>query len=218
MASEDCNCRCGVSRDFITKAEYAKISGKKAGEIEKQRDRSLEENRNGNIRSITKITPEAIDRVEMVSIPGYTDGKCKYIQQQHKELLETAMLDNDSREVAFIYSRDFRDRRVIYGGEKRIDLNTDDLKLKNVSLFVMHNHPKNSSFSRSDVVKFLTDDNIKTLSIVKNNGGVEVITKQAKIGIKNLYHYGMKIKILKNISSEQALNQLQKERIIKWVK
>ena len=30
VASEDINCRCGVSRDFITKAEYAKISGKKA--------------------------------------------------------------------------------------------------------------------------------------------------------------------------------------------
>lgn len=30
VANEDINCRCGVSRDFMTKAEYAKISGKKA--------------------------------------------------------------------------------------------------------------------------------------------------------------------------------------------
>ena len=41
----------------------------------------------------------------------------------------------------------------------------------------MHNHPRNSSFSLTDIVFFGKSDQIKTLTIVKNNGNVEYITK-----------------------------------------
>ena len=51
-------------------------------------------------------------------------------------------------------------------------------RLYGKDLFVMHNHPRNSSFSYDDVVEFVRNDSIKTLSVVKNNGKVEVLTKR----------------------------------------
>ena len=42
---------------------------------------------------------------------------------------------------------------------------------------MMHNHPRNSSYSYTDLAEFIGNSSIKTLSIVKNNGSVEVLTK-----------------------------------------
>ena len=44
----------------------------------------------------------------------------------------------------------------------------------------MHNHPRNSSYSDTDIAFLLGSDNIKSLSIVKNNGFVEILTKTSK--------------------------------------
>ena len=41
----------------------------------------------------------------------------------------------------------------------------------------MHNHPRNSSYSMNDMALFLGNDDLKTLTIVKNNGSIEVLTK-----------------------------------------
>ena len=41
----------------------------------------------------------------------------------------------------------------------------------------MHNHPRNNSYSIDDIVEFFGGSNVKSLSIVKNNGKVEVLTK-----------------------------------------
>ena len=44
-------------------------------------------------------------------------------------------------------------------------------------MIVMHNHPRNSSYSATDLVLFRDYKDVKTLTIVKNNGNVEYITK-----------------------------------------
>lgn len=48
---------------------------------------------------------------------------------------------------------------------------------KGDGLFIMHNHPRNSSFSNIDLKFIISDDNIKTLTIVKNNGDIEILSK-----------------------------------------
>ena len=48
---------------------------------------------------------------------------------------------------------------------------------KGNDIFVMHNHPRNSSFSDTDIAFLLGTDNVKTLSVIKNNGLLEVLTK-----------------------------------------
>ena len=45
------------------------------------------------------------------------------------------------------------------------------------NLFVMHNHPRNSSYSITDIRFFIEEHKIKTFTIVKNNGGVEYLTR-----------------------------------------
>ncbi|MCD8050027.1 MAG: hypothetical protein LUG52_10660, partial [Clostridia bacterium] len=44
-------------------------------------------------------------------------------------------------------------------------------------LIVLHNHPRNSSYSTTDMQFVLSNRSVKTITIVKNNGAVETLTK-----------------------------------------
>lgn len=125
-------------------------------------------------KPITPITDSSIDRVTKVEIAGYTDEQCSFIQKQHKELLEYSRQNNDNKEVAFVFDRDLKNRREFTGANDRLDFGS---ALYGKDLFVMHNHPRNSSYSLNDIVEFIGNDSIKTLTIVKNNGSVESLTK-----------------------------------------
>ena len=125
-------------------------------------------------KPITKITDKAIENVPKVKIDGYTDEQCDLIQQQHKELLKYSRDNNDDKEVAFVMDSSISSRKEFLGSDDKLDF---DSELYGKDLFVMHNHPRNSSYSIDDIVEFLGTSNIKSLSIVKNNGKVEVLTK-----------------------------------------
>ena len=127
-------------------------------------------------KPITKITDSAINRVPKVDIPTYTDEQNSFIQKQHKELLQYAVDENEHKEVAFA----FNDRlekigEGFQGTDDKLDLG-NALIGKGKDLIVMHNHPRNSSFSNQDIALF-NSPIIKTLTIVKNNGNVEFVTK-----------------------------------------
>ena len=134
---------------------------------------SLNEN---SKKPITEITDETIGKVPLISISGYSDEQCAFIQQQHKELLKYSRDNNGNKEVAFVFRSDFSDRTEHKGSENRLDLG-NSLTGKGSGLFVMHNHPRNSSYSTTDIDLFAGNDVIKTLTIVKNNGKVETLTK-----------------------------------------
>lgn len=64
----------------------------------------------------------------------------------------------------------------------------------NRDLYVMHNHPKNSSFSANDIRFLMEHSSVKTLSIIKHNGRLEQLTKsltyneeEAKIKLKTIF-------------------------------
>ncbi|MCM1436246.1 MAG: phage minor capsid protein, partial [Ruminococcus flavefaciens] len=128
-------------------------------------------------KPITPITDSSIKRVPKVEISGYTDEQCEAIQKQHQKLLEYSRQNNDNKEVAFVFNSDLTNRREFTGADDRLDFGTS---LYGKDLFVMHNHPRNSSYSDTDIVFLLGSDNIKSLSIVKNNGFVEILTKTSK--------------------------------------
>ena len=132
-----------------------------------------------NRKPITVITDKAIERVPKVTISGYTDDQCSFIQQQHMDLLRYARDKNGSKEAAFVFRKDLSDETSYIGTDDCIDLGIT-LFGKGDNIFVMHNHPRNSSYSATDVVFFLSNESIKHLSIVKNNGVVEVLTKSEK--------------------------------------
>ena len=127
-------------------------------------------------KPITPITDSAIEKVPMVSIAGYSDEQCAEIQRQHQELLKYSRDNNESKEVAFVFSNsiDISGRKEFIGSDDELKLNFDSFS---GDVFVMHNHLRNSSYSFTDVVEFVGYERMKSLSIVKNNGKVEVLTK-----------------------------------------
>ncbi len=131
---------------------------------------------------ITVITDKAIDRVPKMISNAYSDDECKIIQREHKELLKTALAENNSNEVAFIFNSGLTQKSVVYGTDDKLSLGMTYGK----NLFVMHNHPRNNGFSLQDITEFVTNDCIKSMSVVKNNGAVEILTKTSECDILDM--------------------------------
>lgn len=173
-------------------------------------------------KPITTITDSSIERVPKVKIAGYTDNQCNFIQKQHKELLEYSRQNNDNKEVAFVFDSDLTNRREFTGSGDRLDFGS---ALYGKDLFVMHNHPRNSSYSDRDIRFIIGNDNIKTLSIIKNNGNVETLTKsgfydkgKALVELKRCYK-----KYVKNGTDEEinkAVSAFLKNNkgLFEWIK
>lgn len=127
-------------------------------------------------KPITPITDKAISCIPKVDIEGYTEEQCLKIQKQHKELLKISKEQNDNKEVAFVLKNDVSKMitEPIKGTDEKIDFGS---ALQGKDLFVMHNHPRNSSYSLNDIIEFIKNDSIKTFTIVKNDGNIEVLTK-----------------------------------------
>lgn len=125
---------------------------------------------------ITPITETVINSVKKVNIDGFTESQNAYIQDQHKELLRYARDNNGSNEVAFVYRRGLTDRTIFKGSDDVIDFG-NGLDGKGDGLFIMHNHPRNSSFSNIDLKFIVSENDVNALTIVKNNGDIEVLSK-----------------------------------------
>lgn len=173
-------------REFIdqTNAAYGKIILKRDYGREKiYSNNSVDNSEKSSIieetskKPITPIIDCSIKRVPKVEIIGYTDEQCEVIQKQHQKLLEYSKQNNNNKEVAFVFNSDLTNRREFTGADDRLDFGTS---LYGRDLFVMHNHPRNSSYSDTDIAFLLGSDNVKSLSIVKNNGFVEILTKTSK--------------------------------------
>lgn len=126
-------------------------------------------------KPITPITDKAISCIPKVDIEGYTEEQCLEIQKQHKELLKFSKEQNEDKEVAFVLKNDVSKMitEPIKGTDEKIDFGS---ALQGKDLFVMHNHPRNSSYSLNDIIEFIKNDSIKTFTIVKNDGNIEVLT------------------------------------------
>lgn len=127
-----------------------------------------------NKKTITQITDIAIENVPKVDISGYTNEECVFIQQQHKELLKYSRDNNECNEVAFLFNSSMSYRNEFIGSDRELNFENS---LYGDNLILLHNHPRNSSYSLNDIVEFISNRSIKTLTIVKNNGGVESLTK-----------------------------------------
>ena len=148
---------------------------------------------------ITPITDNAINRVRKVNINGYTDEQCNEIQKQHKELLRFSKGHNQNKEAAFVFREDLTDKTPLLGADDHLDFGTS-LSGKGNNLMILHNHPRNSSFSDVDISLFKNLKSLKTLTIVKNNGDVEFITKGDNFNdeVFKLEYNRLKKKMVKN--------------------
>lgn len=141
--------------------------------------RRLTNGANGDIigerskKPIISITDKAIENVQYVGIHGYTEEQSKIIQRQHKELLKIARDKNNNYEVALVLNRELEASDPLFGHDNDVEFGM----LNGTDLTVLHNHPRGSSFSLNDLRFFWQCDQVRTLTIVKNNGDVEYITK-----------------------------------------
>lgn len=88
-------------------------------------------------------------------------------------MLEFARNNNPSGKCAFILSFEFNNQINCVGKTSTLDFSsreTVNMLNYNLNLYVMHNHPENSSFSTTDIIFLLQRDSVKTLLIVKHNG------------------------------------------------
>lgn len=136
------------------------------------------------------ITPQSIEKVPLVNIPALSDVENRNIQLMHKQLLEDAMNNNDSNEVAYILSKNGVSK--VYGTENTVDFaksHETELLLKlspERSLDVLHNHPKGSTFSLEDIDFFVRTNSVRSLTIVTNQGKVMYLIKTKKVSIQKM--------------------------------
>lgn len=206
----------------IKKQKPVNISGAKP--VEKSAESGIIKEKGS--KPITKITDSAISRVPKVNIDGYSDEQCAEIQKQHKQLLEYSRDNNDNKEVAFVFRNDLLDRTKFLGEDDKLDFGTGLLGKGN-DLIVMHNHPRNSSFSFGDLVEFIGNQSIRTLTVVKNNGEVEVLTKLKKYNkldfLVELDRLKKKtVKMDSDVEYQKVINKFTKkyenQGVIKWLK
>ena len=159
---------------------------------------------NAEKKPITLITDEIVDKVPYIQIVGYTNEQCAKIQEQHKELLTYSRDNNNCNEVAFVLKSDMSRGEPIKGSDDKIEFS----ELYGTDLTVLHNHPRNNSFSYNDLYFFYKNDQVRTMTIVKNNGTVEYITKSNNFDEKifDLEMSRMKKKILKSGNDNDVLN------------
>lgn len=126
--------------------------------------------------------------------------------------MEFSKEQNDNKEVAFVFRKDLTDRRIFTGSDDELYFGSA-LSGMGEDMIVLHNHPRNSSFSDVDISLFKNLKLLKTLTIVKNNGKVEFITKGKNFNdeIFKLEYNRLKNKMIKNntnIEYEKFINKL----------
>ena len=82
-----------------------------------------------------------------------------------------------------MFDSSFKNRREFIGTDDTIDFGT---ALYGIDGIILHNHPRNSSYSFRDIVEFIASDSMKTFTIIKNNGAVEILTKLNDVDKKSL--------------------------------
>ena len=118
---------------------------------------------------ITKITDSVINDFPAVKVDWFTEDQNKQFRSLHKELLQTSRDKNNCFETAFIVSGDLSQKTIVFGDETTISIPP-------LSTGFLHNHPRNSSFSIEDIAA-VTIPGYQGITIAKNNGGLEILTK-----------------------------------------
>lgn len=139
--------------------------------------------------------------------------------------MQYARDNNDSNEIAFVFRKDLTDKSVFLGSDNVVDFG-NELFGKGDGLFIMHNHPRNSSFSNADIVQFISENNIKHMSVVKNNGMVEILSKTNMYDQRTAvieWQRAIDKYVARGISSEydvamkKLIAKLNKKGYVRWI-
>ena len=169
----------GSDVNAMRRIDYA--ARKDAINAQKRAAYALRQKNRGQKVAITDI---AIQKVPLVAPNGADHQTAFFIQETHKELLRYAQKQNDSNEVACLLDLTTGEKLdFVKGDQTSVDIEMDAASYhwlrtrKANSVMLCHNHPGQSYFSLQDVMVFLKNDPISTMSIVTNQGKVWTISK-----------------------------------------
>jgi proteasome lid subunit RPN8/RPN11 len=145
------------------------------------------------------ITYEAISKIPRIKYKDIPENEYDNIQELAKSVLKISKEENDSNEVAVIYSlrsdklieRGERYIGVALGGEHSVDPLSDTTAYHLVHsaeecvIIVLHNHPSLSDFSLTDVQFLLEYENVKMMVVVTNMGSISYLVKGTKYNQKD---------------------------------
>lgn len=165
---------------------------------------------------ITKITDSVINDFPAVKVDWFTEDQNKQFRSLHKELLQTSRDKNNCFETAFIVSGDLSRKTIVFGDETTISIPPLSTGLNG---WILHNHPRNSSFSIEDIAA-VTIPGYQGITIAKNNGGLEILTKSPNCDNIRLQNDVRRFLIRKpnKISDSDAQKMISKWVEKGWVK
>lgn len=135
------------------------------------------------------ITDEDINRVSIKNLPYHDKNTCKILEFYSKQLLQVAKNKNDSNECGILLdSFDLTKSKWFKGIENKVQLTVNldayvkyskDLHMHRY-LF-LHNHPSCSSFSKDDLMSFISNDGIYFVMALQNNGIANILIKTSEL-------------------------------------
>lgn len=144
------------------------------------------------------ITDEAINKVPRIKYKEIPENEYDSLWELAKSVLKLSKEENNSNEVAVVYS--LKSVKLIEQGEKYIGValgtehdvdplsNTTAYHLissaKDCVVIVLHNHPSLSNFSLSDIQFLLKYETVKMLVVVTNLGSISYLVKNKKYDFK----------------------------------
>lgn len=219
------NCHCATAPYSDRKVYEQWLDGLANGEHDLSFDewkekQALHENKKG---PITVITESAINRVPLMKLTRLTEKEAKKLQAIHKRLLEESRVHNQSNEVGYKMTPDFKPKEIKYGSDDKLIFSSVSISPKT---YVAHNHPRNNSYSINDLLFFHENEDVQLLTIVKNNGNIELLDKA------NFDKGKFKILVQRNIKKytsnkgeidydkvvSQTLKEASKKGLIEWMK
>lgn len=219
------NCHCSTAPHSDRKVYEQWLDGLVNGEHNLRFDewkekQALHENKKG---PITVITESAINRVPLMKLTRLTEKEAKKLQAIHKRLLEESRVHNQSNEVGYKMTPDFKPKEIKYGSDDKLIFSSVSISPKT---YVAHNHPRNNSYSINDLLFFHENEDVQLLTIVKNNGNIELLDKANfdKGKFKTLVQRNIK-KYTSNKGEidydkvvSQTLKEASKKGLIEWMK
>lgn len=219
------NCHCALAPYSDRKVYEQWLNGLANGGHDLRFDewkekQALHENKKG---PITVITESAINRVPLMKLTRFTEKEAKELQAIHKRLLEESRVHNQSNEVGYKMTPDFKPKEIKYGSDDKLIFSSVSISPKT---YVAHNHPRNNSYSINDLLFFHENEDVQLLTIVKNNGNIELLDKANfdKGKFKTLVQRNIK-KYTSNKGEidydkvvSQTLKEASKKGLIEWMK
>lgn len=138
------------------------------------------------------ITDEAIKKVPRMRYKNIPESEYDILQELARNVLRISKNENDSNEVAIVYSMDSAERirrdeeyiGVALGSEHEVNPidNTVAYHLlsssKECIVIVLHNHPSLSDFSLSDIQFLLQYGAVRMMVVVTNLGSISYLAKR----------------------------------------